>query len=103
MKKQMRKIGFSAGADDENEIQQGDDFFEQMFAKQKESIRQFISAKYLPTGHADNMEFRTSLELEYELREMINASTNALNAVMNDLGFQVQFIEDSPNWVVYTK
>jgi hypothetical protein len=77
------------------------DIFEQLNKKRREQARQFISAKYIPQGNPDNCEFRTTMELQYEFREMMEFSASNINEAMNELGFQVQFLDDKPNWVLY--
>jgi hypothetical protein len=34
-------------------------------------------------------------------REMISLSESAVNDAMNELGFEVAFIDGKPNWVLY--
>ena len=89
MSKKMRRIGFNASGDESEQQPQA-------------AIKQFIEAKYAPSGFSENMEFKTSLEIEYELRESIEGvSLSAINEIMNELGFQLKFLEDKPHWVVY--
>jgi hypothetical protein len=89
----MRIRGFNA-QNNENPAPEAD-FFEQVTAKK------IISAKYTPAGPQYGREFRTTLELQYEFREMISLSESAVNDAMTELGFEVSFIDDKPNWVLY--
>ena len=95
-----KKIGFTAGNEDTEEKR---DFIDQMLEDRKQAIKQFIEANYRSTGNVDEKEFKSSMELEYEMQEMTEASINTINSVMNELGFQVQFLEGKPYWVVYLK
>jgi len=101
MKNRVVIRGFSNQPTEQPDEQLDFDFFEQSSKKRIEQAKKFISAKYLSTGNPDNREFRTSMELQYEIREMIDLSTSTINEAMNELGFQVQFLDEKPNWVLY--
>jgi hypothetical protein len=95
----MRIRGFNTQNNENPAPEQ--DFFEQVTAKKVEQTKKIISAKYTPAGPQYGREFRTTLELQYEFREMISLSESAVNDAMNEIGFEVTFIDDKPNWVLY--
>lgn len=84
-----KKIGFVNTDSDEEE--------------NKAHIKQFIENSYDPVGATLNKEFKTSAELVYMLREFVNPSMKLVNEIMNELNFQIIFIEGVPNWIVYMK
>ncbi|MCL1942471.1 MAG: hypothetical protein FWF54_02845 [Candidatus Azobacteroides sp.] len=67
----------------------------------RQAVKQFIEANYRPERNIDEKEFKSSMQLEYELREMTDASVSTITSVMNELGFQVRYLEGKPYWVVY--
>lgn len=99
-----KKIGFVNGDPDEEENKEGtgDPFFK-MFTVNKSHVKQFIENSFDPVGATSNKEFKTSAELVYMLREFENLSMRVVNEIMNELKFQIVFIEGVPNWIVYMK
>lgn len=71
--------------------------------KNKARVKQFIENSLDPLGATLNKEFKTSAELVYMLREFVNPSMKVVNEIMNELNFQIIFIEGVPNWIVYMK
>lgn len=84
-----KKIGFVNTDSDEEE--------------NKAHIKQFIENSFDLVGATLNKEFKTSAELVYMLREFVNPSMKVVNEIMNELNFQIIFIEGVPNWIVYMK
>jgi hypothetical protein len=76
-------------------------FFDQQTQKQLELAKKLISTKYSPAGIPEESEFRTTMELQYEFREMVRLFESTINDAMNELGFQVEFLDGKPNWVLY--
>lgn len=66
-------------------------------------LRKFIEANYQPEGDPENKEFRSALELQYELSESVSVSIRAINDLLTQLGYEIKFIEGVPNWVMYKK
>ena len=93
MKKQ-RKIGFGAYNDDDDQEEQSSD-------KTIEQLKTFIQQLYKPDGITEQKEFRTNLELKDELSEVIEASAKDISTALSELGYELKFIEGSPNWVMY--
>ena len=92
--KKHRKIGFgSYGSDDEDPEESSD--------KTVEQLKSFIKQLYKPDGITEQKEFRTNLELKYELSEAIEASTKDISTALSELGYEHQFIEGVPNWIMY--
>ena len=79
------------------------DFFEEQRRKKLEQVKKIISAQYDPMGSPNHREFRTTMELQYEFREIVSLSEFNINEAMNELGYQVDFIDNKPNWVLYSK
>lgn len=100
-----RKIGFNAYMDDDDDDEQKNptDFFEQARSQRVEAIKKIISEKYDATGDVHDCEFRTTMELQYELQEMMDVSASNLNDAMNEMQFKLQYIDDRPHWVLYRK
>lgn len=99
-----KKIGFVNGDTDEEENKEGtEDPFFKMFTANKAHVKQFIENSFDPVGTTSNKEFKTSAELVYMLREFENPSMRVVNEIMNELKFQIVFIEGVPNWIVYMK
>jgi len=67
------------------------------------SLKQFIENCFEPSGATSKKEFKTSAELVYMLREFENPSMRVVNEIMNELKFQLIFIEGVPNWIVFMK
>jgi hypothetical protein len=97
--KRMHIKGFNPQPDENPGT--GQDFFEQFTAKKAEQAKKIISGKYAPSGSASGREFRTTLELQYEFREIISFSESAIVDAMNDLGFELDSLDGKPNWVLY--
>lgn len=95
-----KKIGFVNTDSDEEENKEGKEY--PFFNVNKARVKQFIENSFDPVG-ATNKEFKTSAELVYMLREFVNPSMKVVNEIMNELNFQIIFIEGVPNWIVYMK
>jgi hypothetical protein len=93
--KRIRIKGFNTEPDETPGT--GQDFF----AKKAEQAKKIISGKYAPTGSASGREFRTTLELQYEFREIISFPESAIVDAMNELGFELDSLDGKPNWVLY--
>ena len=103
MNNRIRIRGFSDENQTTVEGEQITASFEEQSTKKREQAKQFILAKYNPIGAPEEKEFRTTLELQYELREMIFLLESGINEVMNEMGFQVVYLDNKPNWVLYSK
>ena len=94
--KKHRKIGFGAYTDDDDQEP------EENSGKTVEQLKTFIKQLYKPDGITEQKEFRTNLELKYELSEAIEASTKDVSTALSELGYEHQFIEGVPHWIMYT-
>lgn len=90
-----KKIGFYIPDEDESKPERPD--------SSVIILRKFIESIYSPTGDTEQKEFRSALELQYELRESVEVSITALNEVLTAMGYELEFIEGVPNWVMYQK
>lgn len=98
-----KRIGFCPDDVETNDEKGGEDWFTKMFAVDKEYVKKFIEASYTPAGYTERKEFKTSAELMYMLRETIDVSIKVINEVMSELEYQMQYIDQVPNWVLYSK
>lgn len=92
----MKKIGFVPSVSNEEEKKQGEDFDEQI-------VIQYIDENYSPDGDVSQKEFRTTLELITEMREMVSIGMNTVNRILQGKGFKTIFIDGVSNWVMYEK
>jgi len=90
-----KKIGFYIPDEDESKPEQPD--------SSVIILHKFIESIYAPNGSTEQKEFRTALELQYELRESVEVSITALNEVLTEMGYELEFIEGMPHWVMYQK
>jgi hypothetical protein len=99
LRKRMRIAGFNPQMQGETAPEA--DLFEQIAAKRREQARKAISSRYAPAGDPHGREFRTTLELQYEFREMFFLSESAIIDAMIESGFEIVPLEGKPNWVLY--
>ena len=97
-----KKIGFNAQQDDQDDVKDID-LMEEAREKTIAVLTQYINVNYSNEGDTDQKEFRTSMEIIYELREMMDVSISLLNRTLNEMEFKMQFLEGVPNWVMYRK
>lgn len=88
-----KKIGFHISDEEESKPEQPD--------SSVIILRKFIESIYSPRGSTEQKEFRTAMELQYELRESVEVSITALNEVLTAMGYELEFIEGLPHWVMY--
>ena len=99
-----KEIGFVKKNSENDENKEGtEDPFFKMFTVNKAHVKQFIENSFDPVGSTSKKEFKTSAELVYMLREFENPSMRVVNEIMNELKFQLIFIEGVPNWIVFMK
>lgn len=90
-----KRIGFFHGENDvDDEIGSKDSKF---------YVVKFIDSNYSSSGDTEQKEFKTSTELIYMLRESIDVSVRLINEVMEELEYEMIFIDQVPNWVLYSK
>lgn len=90
-----KKIGFYIPDEDESKPEQRD--------SSVIILRKFIESIYSPTGYTEQKEFRSALELQYELRESMEVTITELNEILTSMGYELEFIEGMPHWVMYQK
>ena len=66
-------------------------------------LSDFIKQTYSPIGSTDRKLFKTSAELAYELREIVELQPNQIAKALSDAGFRLEFIHNKPYWVMYEK
>ena len=67
------------------------------------AFTQFINDTYQPFGKTEQMNFRSSMELQYEFREMTAVSLPVVAKVMQELGFKAECNSGRYLWIVYEK
>lgn len=87
-----KKIGFHIPEDDEEENQ----------GASSSQLIDIINQLYKPNGFREQKEFKTSLELVYDLSDMLEVTTQQVAEVMTSLGFQVTTVDNAACFVVYT-
>ena len=88
----MKKIGFNASSDDdENED------------KKNNTLELLIKQRYEPFGSKDIVGYKTSREILYELRELCSDTISDVTRAMQSLGFKMRIIDDHPHWIIYDK
>ncbi|HRZ98347.1 MAG TPA: hypothetical protein P5084_12395 [Paludibacter sp.] len=66
-----------------------------------EKLKEYIRQLYKPNGFSHEKDFKTSLELAYELSDMIEVTPNKVAEVMNELGYEVTSIENQVCFVIF--
>lgn len=89
--KKTKHIGFHIPDDDEMP-EQGS----------STQLTDIIKQLYKPNGFREQKEFKTSLELVYDLSDMLEVTTQQVAEVMTTLGYQVTTVDNAACFVVYT-
>jgi len=64
-------------------------------------LTEIIKQLYKPNGYSELKDFKTSLELVYELSDMMEVTTNQVSEVMNELGFEITTIDNQVCFIVF--
>lgn len=64
-------------------------------------LKEYIQQLYKPNGFSHEKDFKSSLELAYELQDMIEVTPGEVSEVMKTLGYEVTTIENQVCFVVY--
>ncbi|MDR0750251.1 MAG: hypothetical protein LBF62_11900 [Tannerellaceae bacterium] len=72
------------------------------------SLNQDITTRYIQTtfsalGSDEHKDYVTSADIVREVSEMATVSIEEVSSLMNTAGFQMEFIENKPCWVVYRR
>lgn len=92
----MKKIGFAPTDPNEDDQESKPNINEQIVAS-------YIDENYEVYGEVEQKEFRTTVELVIELREMVIASMTTINKLLKEKGFCTIFIEGVSYWIMYEK
>lgn len=96
MKKQkLNKIGFHSYEDNEQEQEQNN--------QSTELLTKFISAIYSPIGCTEDIVYKTSDELVYDLRETVSVNNSEVAAALLKGGYKMTFMSGKPYWALYEK
>lgn len=90
-------IGFKSYEDDHEKDQEKNE------DKRKTAIAEFIKTQYSPIGATSNKVYKTSLEIKYDLSNIVDVSVTELAAQLSSAGFHVENIGGQPFWVMYEK
>lgn len=66
-------------------------------------IADFLSANYLPIGSVIDQVYKTSVDLAYDMSEMINIQATDVAKALISSGYQTKYISGQPYWVMYEK
>lgn len=76
--------------------------------EEERNLKQDITVKYIQEnyralGETGEKEYITSADIVRELSEMVSISIAEVTDLMDKAGFEIEFIEGKPNWIVYRK
>jgi len=91
-----KRIGFDSYGDEDPEEKDN-------VNKSVEQIKTFLQAIYSNDGTTEQKEFRTTRDLIYELRDMITAGFKDMNEALSDLGYELEYLEGVPHWILYER
>ena len=69
----------------------------------RDALAELVEGLYSPTGEQESMLFKSSGELAYEFREMVECTALDVTVVMKKLGYKFQKFDGVVNWVVYDR
>ena len=90
----MNRIGFyvpEESADDKPEVK-----------TTETQLKEIIEMLYKPNGLTHEKDFKTSMEIAYELQEMIEVTPKQVASVMTEIGFEVTSVDNMVCFVVFT-
>ncbi|WP_334166617.1 hypothetical protein [Phocaeicola paurosaccharolyticus] len=97
MKSNNRKIGFkNYEYDPEKDEEKKED-------KKSTAIAEFIKTHYSPIGATSDKVYKTSLEIRYDLSNIVDVTVAELATQLSSAGFHVEYIGGQPFWVMYEK
>lgn len=89
----MKKVkGFNPSAEE----QESDDH-------SQKGIIQIINMRYDNAGDPHKLVYKTSRELRFEYREMLNSTISEITNAMIEAGYEMKIINDHPHWVMFDK
>ena len=65
-------------------------------------LKEIIAMLYKPNGFTHEKDFKTSMEIVYELEEMIEGTPKQVASVMTEIGFEVTSVDNMVCFVVFT-
>jgi hypothetical protein len=69
----------------------------------QEITTKYIQATFSALGSDEHKDYVTSADIAREVSEMATISIEEVSSLMNTAGFNMEFIENKPCWVVYRK
>lgn len=73
----------------------------------RELFKKMIESQYQPEyefpGQEETKQLVTSRDLQYRYRDMCTVSVSTVAEVMQELGYEFDFVLDMPHWVIYDK
>lgn len=67
----------------------------------RDALAVLVEGLYSPAGEQEAMLFKSSGELAYEFREMVECTALDVTVVMKKLGYKFQKFDGVVNWVLY--
>lgn len=65
-------------------------------------LKEIVEMLYKPNGFTHKKDFKTSMEIAYELQEMIEVTPKQVASVMTEIGFEVTSVDNMVCFVVFT-
>ena len=90
-------IGFKSYEDEPNENENVKE------DSKNTAIAEFIKTHYSPIGATSNKVYKTSLEIRYDLSNIVDVTVMELAQQLSSAGFHVDYIGGKPFWVMYEK
>ena len=99
-----RPIGFHSYDNESREDEQDkqDELREEQIKRQK-AIADFIGHNYSPLGETSAKCYKATVELVYDLSNIIAVRSDELAKQLSDAGYQIEYLANQPYWVMYEK
>lgn len=96
-----RKIGFRAYNDNAQNSEEDEQKKKQ--AERQKAIADFIGHNYSPIGATSQKCYKTTVELVYELSNIVDVAPMELAKQLTDVRYHVEYLAGQPYWVLYEK
>lgn len=72
-------------------------------AERQKAIADFIGHNYSPIGATSQKCYKTTVELVYELSNIVDVAPMELAKQLTDARYHVEYLAGQPYWVLYEK
>jgi hypothetical protein len=97
--KEKRKIGFHVHEESTNKKESSDKKEE----KKTSELQKYLEMLYDSTGELVQRDYKTSLEIAYELQDLMIVAPSTIAKTLIEMGFKTKLIEDHVCFAVYSK